>query len=220
MKVFIQYPQATQRYRVRQYGTPEMKALGYSLAVQGVPSNFAYVDVHIPGLGTSSITNHCRLSLADVAQHRALQYAQEGSTVSQIMNWFYGDGEPSGRPYWWHTATEARWGCILFSGGLVTIDRIETQYVKVPNSPDMALMEMGRIVPFMRSDFGKSIADLLAAGKIQQASAVHGDDIFNPTPRGAVMYSPIWSPVDFDVHPVNDGLVRELWAYMPTLEAV
>jgi hypothetical protein len=82
-------------------------------------------------------------------------------------------------------------------------------------------MEMGRLRTFTRADWGKTHAS--HPWLIHQASAERWDgtkDVHNPTPGGAVMYSPLWSPVDFGLKPSNTNVRREYWCYMQMVEKV
>jgi hypothetical protein len=222
--ISIDTPQPANLYRVLNYSELP-KEFGYTTQNAPSGSNFGYVDVHIPGLTPSSISNTCTLANADIIQHRAMQHANGGKTLNQIMTWFYGSvlqpGDKPTRPYWYISLLEARWGCILFTGNVVMVDEIATLLVKVPNSPDMRYMEMGRVRTFTRNDWGKMHAS--HPWLIHQATAERWDgtkDVHNPTPGGAAMFSPLWSPADFGLKPGGAGVVKEYWAYMATLAKV
>lgn len=209
-------------YRVRQYNDPMMIAMGYDIN-QIAPttlSNFEYVQVHIPGLGTGSVSTHCTILRADIDRLKALQHERDGVTVREKMNWLVYGGEYV-RPYWggdWETAADIEWGVILFANQLVMVDRVEWLKVKVPNSPSDAIMKMGRLVTFGKNDWGKTFET--HPHLVQRATAVRGkDNIHNEFPRGEI-FSLLWSPVDFGLRPVSSSpdFKREYWAYMDTLK--
>lgn len=211
-------------YRVRQYNDPVMLAMGYdiNLIAPETLSNFEYVQLLIPGLGTGSVSTFCTIQRADIDRLIALQDAEAGVTVERKMNWLVYPGSYE-RPYWggdWRTAAEIRWGVLVFGNQLVKVDRIELMKVKEPNGPKDKIMRMGRLVTFGKADWGKTFAT--DPHLIQRATAVRGHDNFhNEFPRGEI-FSPLWSPVDFDLKPVGSAPAfrREYWAYMDTLTTV
>jgi hypothetical protein len=176
----------------------------------------------IPGLGTGSISTYCKLTLDDIAKHKAMQYANGGKTINQIMNWLYGsiiDGGKPTRPYWYVSETEAHWGVILFANQLVQVDEIKTMRVKFPNGADIVDMPMGRIATFKKTDWGKTFKS--HPWLIQRATSTFGENQHNEFPDGAERFSPIWSPIDFNLKPIISGdAPGEYWAYMDTLEKV
>lgn len=153
-----------------------------------------------------------------------MQTANGTKTVNQIMNWFYGDTAGGGlpnRPYWAEggaeTTTGAKWGCILFTGNQVMIDKIQIMNVKEPNGPNKRPMLMGRVVTFTRADWGVTHADY--PWLIHQASAERWDSKnkvdYHVAEPGAKMYSPLWSPVDFALK--SGATEKAYYAYMDTL---
>jgi hypothetical protein len=210
-------------YRVKEY----REMLGYydlhKIMPQGT-SNFAYVQLHTPGLGTGSVSIYTKLGRTDIGRLRAMQMADVASLDAK-MNFLVYPGNFV-RPCWtgvegigWREAEIIRVGACIYTNQLVMVDQVRTLYVKVPNSPQMANMEMGRLVCFGPDDWGKTFKS--HPHLIQHVTGVHDDNVHNETPFGEV-FLPLLDPKYFEIRPLSqaENFAPEYWAYMDTLKEV
>jgi hypothetical protein len=185
-------------------------------------SNFAYVQVWTPGLGTGSVSIYTQLGKTDIQRLRAMQVEDVASRDAK-MNWLVYPGDYV-RPCWtgidgvgWNAANSIRVGACVYTNQLVMVDQVQTMRVKVPNSAEMRDMEMGRLVTFKKSDWGKTYAS--HPWLVQHVTGVHDDNVHNETPKGEV-FLPLLDPLEFDIRPEStaDDFRPEYWAYMETLK--
>jgi len=215
-------------YRVKMYS--EMLQF-YDLTKFDPPmqSNFGYVQTWVPGLGTGSVSIYTIMQRADIDRLYAMQYDQQ-ATAAQKMNFLIYAGMYV-RPCWtaekgadgnwldWRTSPTARVGACIYTNQLVMVDKIEMMKVKYPNQGYDAYMQMGRLVCFKKTDWGKTYAT--NPELIHHVTGVHDNNIHNEYPFGEV-FLPLFDPVDFDIHPVptNPEFKKEYWAYLETLKEV
>ena len=174
-------------------------------------TNFQAVPLWNEVGGFGAVTNFLSIPRTDVDRLATLQPA-DNWTLDQKMNWLVAG--TSGRPYMfydaadeWRTAAAVKWGSIAFGGQSVMVDRVDTIQAKPPDGITRP-MQMGRLVCFRKTDWDKSFNE--APYWIHQATAAGVNNVYNPMPRG-VMYSPLWSPLDWDY----PGTVQPSAFYLP-----
>jgi len=189
-------------YRVRKWGDPIM-AKEYNCDVNVIKTtNFQRVCMYVPLTSTWSVVeNHVVLGRAEMNALINIQTKwgkHTSDTFDQMMNWLVFDGEAT-RPYWggkWKTATLFKTGTMLWGGQLVQIGERKTFLTATPGNTKKRQIEMGKVVTFTKADLAKLIAGTITPQShphlIPQCSAAGGNNVFNPTPRGNTMFSPIW----------------------------
>jgi hypothetical protein len=199
-------------YRVKRYD--EMPTY-YNISMLGVANNFGYVQTHVIGLGESSTSIYTTLLHNDVMRLLAMQIDTPGGlTATQKMNKIIYAGKYI-RPMWtndelqdWDIADEVRNGACVYTNQRILIDKYATLKAKVPGQSYDALRKMGRLVCFKKSDWGKTYAS--HPWLIHHMTGVNSRNEHNENPHGQV-FIPILDPVDFNVRPVNAGVIREYW---------
>jgi hypothetical protein len=198
-------------YRVKRYD--EMPDY-YNIAWLGVPSNFGYVQVHVPGLGEGSVTICTRLTPADVLKLKAMQIPGALLTVDQKMNRLIYQGKYV-HPMWtnddnngWQTAAEVRNGACVFTNQKVLIDKYATLRARVPGQNYDDLRAMGRLVCFKPTDWDKTYDT--HPHIIHHMTGVSTGNVHSENPHGEI-FIPILDPAHFNLTPMNASVIKEYW---------
>ena len=218
-------------YHARKWGDPALIAASngcnYDTAFFKT-SNFQVIQIATETVSgkvamQSSVSSFLHIPRTDVVKLALLQPTDDGYSVDQKMRWLYGKG----RPYLydnstadWSKALSIRWGHLLFGGQPVMIDRVKSFPIFLQGAKAKTMEQMGRIVCFRKTDWGKSPVDYPYL--IQRATAASysatdktKNNIYNDTVRG-VIYSPIWSPLDWKY--ATTEKVVAFWVPMKFLE--
>jgi len=216
-------------YRVRKWGDPVMVKQGFDTAfING--TNFQAVGLWNDATKDfGGVSNYLRIPHADVMRLRDMQRPDKYPR-DQKMQWLA--GEYRGRIYMlenrddnWPDCAFIRWGTILFGGAFVKIDRIVTFPVKFPQESVKRAAMMGRVACFRRSDWARPLADLYNEGLVQRCYCAGRDkaagieNIFTDSPKG-IVYSPVWSPLDWTFTQPGKPQPTSFWTAMEWLEEV
>ena len=200
-------------YRVKMYA--EMPTY-YNIDWLNVPSNFGYVQVHVPGLGEGSVTIFTTLTPGDVLRLRAMQYSQYFS-VDEKMNRLIYPGKYV-HPMWtndenngWQTAAEVRNGACVYTNQKVCVDKYATLTARVPGQSYNQPRAMGRLVCFKKTDWDKTYAT--HPWLIHHYTGVSTGNQHSENPLGEI-FIPILDPADFSVRPQNVSMIDEYWIDM------
>ena len=187
-------------YRARNWGDPILVEQAGLSAEVAKTSNFNPLPLWSDSGTWSAITNALIIPRDDIERLVDLQ-VQDTMKLKNKMNWLVYSGYAK-RPYWcselgeWNTTPQIWWGTILFGGQLVLTDGDETFFTKLPEEQKKRRVPMKRIVCFRKLDWG--VTHDTHPWLIQLATEVDHRDRFNSTPKGAHIYSPLWSPLDWD----------------------
>ena len=201
-------------YRARNWGDPILVEQGELSAILARTSNFNPLPLWSDSGTWSAVVNALIIPRDDIERLVDLQ-VQDTMKLKNKMNWLVHDGYAK-RPYWcdglgeWSTAPQIWWGTILFGGQLVLTDGDETFFTKLPGEKEKRWVPMKRIVCFRKRDWG--VTHDTHPWLIQLATEVDHRDRFNSTPKGGTIYSPLWSPLDWEF----SGKHKPKAFYIPT----
>lgn len=192
-------------YRLRIWGDPILlNEAGLSVDLVGT-SNFQAIGLYNKETGWGGVTNFLYIPRVDLDKLIALQVEDEYQDKqpdwrSQKMNWLckekgtiYFTGDSPG----WRTATQIKWGTIGLGGNLVAVDGEEEMLIQTRGETQKRWRKMYRLAGFLRTDWGRSLADLLANGLVHRCYCAYSGNDFGDSPKG-IIYSPFWSPLDWD----------------------
>lgn len=184
-------------------------------------SNFQAVRTWNDGNRTwGAVTNFLRIPHNEVMLLREMQIPEvfEGRYFDQDskMDWLF---DERGTMYWpevegerWETAPNIKWGTVALGGNVVQVERYETIEMRIDNEP-RRLYELARLVGFRKTDWEKPLDDLIETGLVHICSCVYRDNSFSwNTPKGRI-YSPFFSPKDYDFA----GTQQPSALYLPTM---
>jgi len=207
-------PPNTKLYRTRNWGDPILvKQAGLSAKVAKT-SNFNPLPLWSNSGDWSAINNSLIIPREDIDRLIKLQVEDDGK-IKNKMNWLIYD-KYYVRPYWcgdgsgWEIASKIYWGTIAFGNQLVLTDGDATFNTKLPEENEKRKVLMKRLVCFTKWDWDKSHET--HPWLIQRATEVDGNDKFNDKPKGGIIYSPLWSPKDWDFY----NAYRPEAFYLPT----
>jgi len=214
--------------RVRQWGDPVMMEWGFDVNQVGT-SNFQAVRCWNDGNRTfGAVTNFLYIPHAEVMQLRDMQFAEQTDRgyydEDSKMNWlcafrgkmymYDSKFDTDGKEVHWRTASAIRWGTLTLGGNLVQVERYETIKLRIQDRP-LQDYEMARLVGFRRSDWDRPLDDLITEGLVHYCyCAYFPNNGFGHTPKG-VVYSPFFSPQDYDFVGPQDAQPSAL--YIPTI---
>jgi len=196
-------------YRVRKWGDPIMVSeAGLSVRLIGT-SNFQAVGLYNTANNQmGGVSNFLRIPMADVARLRALQVEdnfkdkkpEPGAWLQQKMNWLI---KNRGTIYFYYHHSSSvfpsdyvEWGTIALGNNLVTVEAVETLTVSTPDNKRRT-RKMARLAGFRKTDWGRPLKELLAAGLVHRCYCAYlDDDAIGDSPKG-IVYSPFWSPKDW-----------------------
>jgi len=158
--------------------------------------------------GWGAVDNFLWIPQEDVVELKAMQIPDsiqylDGSTryydQTKKMSWMCRD---RGSLYFaageWPTIERIKWGTTAIGGNWVSVDEYQTFNLPHPSDQTRRVtLEMARLKGFRKSDWDRSLPELLSAGLVHRVYCVYKNNQFGDTPRG-VCYSPFWSPLDFD----------------------
>jgi hypothetical protein len=206
---------------IRKWGDPVMVEWGFSYDLIGT-SNFQAVRTWNDGNRTwGAVTNFLRIPHDEAMLLRSMQQSEmfNGRYYDQDskMDWLF--DTRGGTLYFpeiegdlWETAPRIRWGTVSLGGNVVQIERYDTLLLSIDNEPKK-YYEMARLVGFRKTDWEKSLEDLIETGLVHVCSCVYRDNAFSwNTPKGRI-YSPFFSPRDYDFA----GTQQPEALYLPTL---
>jgi len=191
-------------YRVRRWGDPEMTRYGFD--TNKIPTgNFQAVGLYNAGTGFGAVTNYIRIQRDDIDQLIDMQFDEivdgKKMTVENKMNWLC---QLRGRIYMfdsgkdsWQGSSQIRWGTLALGGNLVQVVEKKEMNVKIPGEEKASQHWMARLAGFRKSDWSRSLDELLALGLIHRCFVANDGNVFADTPRG-IVYSPFYSPLDWD----------------------
>jgi len=134
-------------------------------------------------------------------------------TVKRKVEGWLGIGTVSSRPYMLKNGGNA-WGTMVWGGTRVQLETDETgkprewvfrgryQQENNPDGSPVAAHDITFVKPvFMRrSDMGRPLAELIEECKVARATEAFRNNVFNDTPQGGIIWSPLWSPDDWAVN--------------------
>lgn len=195
-------------YRVRRWGDPIMKSFGFT-TTNGSPANFQAIGLFNKANNTvGGVSNYLRVPVADFRDIAKWQpndeyLAKRDDYQMQKLGWLTG---VKGTIYFWfHSNPDANgindlnyveWGTIQLGGNLVTVDNVETLYIKIRGDQPKQNVQMARLRGFRKTDWDKPLIELLSKGLVSRCFCVYRNDVFGDSPKG-IVYSPFWSPVDW-----------------------
>jgi hypothetical protein len=162
-------------------------------------------------------------------------YAQYNYTVAQKMNLLV-EPPPATTPmrvYWskvggeWSSPyfVEMSFGTLVFGGQKLQVEmdgdkpKEYSLFGKYRARPTSEWIPFFKLIGMRKNEISRPVSELFAEGKIQKFTAANKgaggqEDIYNDHPRG-VMYSPVWSPLDWKV---NSGVADALYIARKFLE--
>jgi hypothetical protein len=223
-------------YRVKRWGYQGMSELGFDIKVliaKGENSNFQAVGLYNEATGFGAVSNYLIIPPDDVLRLEALQVEDDyedkrDDWLHQKMNWLcqfrgsiymYADDDFGGA-WEWRRPDGIRWGTLALGGNLVQVVETRAFEVKLPANKTAKLTNMARLAGFKRSDWSKSLDELLALGLVHRCYCVYGGNGFGDTPKG-IVYSPFWSleeDWEFMPKPQKGPVPRSLWIPFDYLE--
>lgn len=197
-------------YTARKFGDPRMVDLmGLTTAKEG--GNFQHVDLYSPpNTSFGAVTNYQPMDAAALDYLTAIQPTTDPAKLQRIMNWL-GIGVERGRPYMYKNGVDC-WGTMVFGGQKVLVETdiaglpIPYRYkVKYSAQPSAEMITFYKLIGLRRSQLDDpTITHATHPWLIQQCTAaeIRGSvqDVYNETPRGDVMYNPVWSPLDWSTN--------------------
>jgi GH25 family lysozyme M1 (1,4-beta-N-acetylmuramidase) len=207
-------------YRVMKWGDPILVAEAdrtvSTFPPEQSPSNFQAIGLYnkIAG-GFGGVSHYLRIPPADIKRLASLQvednfidkkpgwniqYQMEAWRV-QKMNWlikergtiyFFYHHRSSGH---WSTLDYAEWGTIALGNTLVSVEDVEVFPVTTPDNKRRT-RQMARLAGFRKSDWARSLNDLVENGLVHRCFCVYSGDDIGDSPKG-IVYSPFWSPRDW-----------------------
>jgi len=200
-------PVASNIYRLRKWGDPIMvREAGLDVNIMGT-SNFQAIGLYNKLTGFGGVTNFLHIYRGDIDRLAALQVEDDyvdkiADWRDQKMRWLI---KPKGTIYFgtddgerWQDADFIEWGTIGLGNNYVAVEGFETFMVKVPDEDKPRMRYMARLAGFRKTDWGRPLAELLAAGLVHRCYCAYKpyNDI-GDSPKG-IVYSPFWSPLDWD----------------------
>lgn len=178
-----------QTRKVRKWGDPILAPYSFTLAAYpGLASNFQAIPLYDETGQGGGITSFVVIDRQRIDHLINLQKADD-FTVDQKMTWLAGSWRS--RPYMgdtsdplgydWRTAQTLRWQAIVYGGQSVIVVRELDMQMDLPNHAP-AMVRVAEILLYYMTD----------VRAVQNATAVHDDDVYNPLPRG-VIHAPIWA---------------------------
>jgi len=193
--------------RARNWGDPILVEQA-GLSAELVGSNFNPLPLYCFNTKTgewsgtwSAVANSLKIPRADLDKLIAMQPKESDPTLNQRMNWLIYNGFAE-RPMWtkgqgsWDTTPEAYYGTIVFGDNYVKIDDEKTFTTKLPNESSARPVKMNRLVCFRKSDWG--VTNETHPWLIHRGTEVDNNDVLNVYPKGGTIWSPLWSPLDWD----------------------
>lgn len=206
--------------QLRIWGDPVMVAYGFDINIvnqqHNTNSNWQNLKLYNTKTGWGAVSNFLHIPREDIDYLRSIQIPDsitylDGTTrnydARQKMNWlcsyrgkiYMYDSEDDN----WETASRIRWGTTAIGGNMVSIERYEVMRVPNPaNTSQMVWLEMARLKGFRKTDRSKPLAQLLSEGIVHRCYCVYRNNQFGDSPRG-IVYSPLWSPLDYDFAGTN-----------------
>lgn len=195
-------------YRLLKWGDEILvKESGASVALITPNSNFQAIGLYNKETGWGGVTNFLNIPRADIDHLMALQVEddyeekKEHSWLQQKMNWLC---KPRGTIYFtkdgpgWDTAKSIMWGTIALGNNLVAVEGLEEMLIGTKGETKKRWRTMVRLVGFRRTDWSRPLTELLAAGLVHRCYCAYGtDNTLGDSPKG-IVYSPFWSPLDWD----------------------
>lgn len=207
--------------RVRKWGDPLIGDTAKLPASTGY-SNFQVVKTATFGSdGKPFFNDLARYQLVDREFLESLQYASDGYTVKQKMNWLVNDDMNKNsatyeRPYWTKGEPRLYFGPLVFGGQLVQLGESVTRNGVFPNeptgTPDHPIL-FHRLVGMRRSQMAMGLTHGSHPHLIQRATEAGKNNVYIEYPRGEIFH-PVWSDIDW---PCNYGDGR-LWVADAFLE--
>lgn len=197
--------------RVRKWGDPVMVKYGFDYNKVG--SNFQAVKCYNKDTNQmGAISNYIVINHTDVMNLKALQVA-DAYTVNNKMGWLIYDGEGT-RIHWggdWKTANAIKWGTLCLGGNLVSVDGYENIKAKLPDGTT-SIVRFARLNGFTKTDWGRSLSDLIANGLVHRCYCVGKDNAFVDSPKG-ICYSPFYDPTNWKTGTVKNSklYIPEMW---------
>jgi hypothetical protein len=197
-------------YRVRKWGDPVMRKLGFDVTNDGGVEGAAKNMGHFQAVGLynkfnrefGGVTNHLGIQRDEIDHLIQMQFEQEFNgkmvTVKNKMNWLcafrgnifmYDDKSDS-----WETSPQIRWGTIALGGNLVQVEGFEDIEAKLPGEDLPRLHSMARLVGFQKKDWARPLDELLAEGLVHRCFCVQKKNQFTDVPNKGIVYSPFFSP--------------------------
>jgi hypothetical protein len=193
-------------YRVRTWGDNVMGPLGFDVNVVKT-SNFQAVGLYNKATGFGAVKNYAHIPREDIDRLIDMQFDEivdgKKMTVEDKMNWLcqfvgriymFDSGKDS-----WQKSTQIRWGTIALGGNLVQVVGEEEIEVKLPGEENGKAVRrrMMRLAGFRKSDWSRSLDELLALGLVHRCFVANSGNTFADTSRG-IVYSPFYSMLDWD----------------------
>lgn len=189
--------------RLRKWGDPVMKAWGYDVQQVGV-SNWQNIALWNSFTGYGAITNYLWIEREWIDYLRSLQFdgyngIGEYHDQDSKMNWLCRD---KGAMYLdaggWKDATMIKWGTTAVGGNAVAVEEYAIQRAEDKSTGRVVDLLMANVRCFRKADQGRELDDLLASGLVHRCYCVYmPDNGFGDSPKG-IVYSPMWSPLDWD----------------------
>jgi GH25 family lysozyme M1 (1,4-beta-N-acetylmuramidase) len=195
-------------YRLRKWGDPILVAQsGASIELVPPNSNFQAIGLYNKQTGWGGVSNFLYIPRADIDKLKALQVEDEYEEKkddwrSQKMNWlckekgtiyFTGRDAPG-----WDVAKLIKWGTIALGNNLVGVEGVEEMLIATRGETKKRWRTMARLAGFRKTDWSLSLPELLGLGLVHRCYCVYGsDNEIGDTPKG-IVYSPFWSPLDWD----------------------
>ena len=191
----------------------------YSAELRDNVGQFQVINIYVPETGNfSSITNFNKLThddLVNLARTQLIHFGHpvtipleqmrklekkplDGFSLQQKMNWLYRVlekwGDPPAQEFWglgqWFEAPEGRYGTMVRGGQMLacTVETFDVQ-CKLSGEPAKRTVKMRKLLPFRRSDWGKTHTQY--PWLIQKCTvAFLPKDKYSETPKG-VIYGPV-----------------------------
>jgi hypothetical protein len=210
--------------RVRKWGDPVMTEWGFDVNQVGT-SNFQAVRCYNTKTGFGAVSNYLYIPHEEVMQLRDMQFPEttdrgfydEDSKMEWLCSFrgslYMYDNETDD----WRTAPRIRWGTLTLGGNLVQVERYEVMNLIVNGRP-RAPYNMARLVGFRRSDWNRPLDELITEGLVHYCYCAYKNNQFGHSPKG-IIYSPFFSPLDYDFTGGPDKQPDSLWIPEIWLEA-
>ena len=193
-----------------------VELMGYSTLLVNT-SNFSPVSLAtFDDKGMCWFGDVSTFQIVDETFLRSLQYASDGFTVEQKMNWLVNRETSAVRPYWTKGTSRLYFGTIVFGGQKVQVEAVNgapvtyTRQGKYKAEPAGIVHDIDfyRVLGLRRSQFGDVLSGTITHEShphlIQRATeAWYPTDRYNEYPRGEIFH-PVWSDEDWKANE-HDG---------------
>jgi len=205
-------PIAPTLYEVRCYGDPfmvKMMGLDTEFINTGNFQNVVLATVKLGVVNFGAVSQYQPLDSAAVQYLYDIQTA-DIKTVKQKVDGWLGIGVEAGRPYMLKNGVNT-WGTMVWGGTKIQLQSdangkpyewVFKGWYQQEDKTKVAKHDIVFVKPvfFRRSDMGRPLAELIAECKIVRATEAWRNNVFNDTPQGGIIWSPLWSPEDWRVN--------------------